>query len=34
LILLVALLFVGLWPKSLSDPINGALAPKTQTAAR
>ncbi len=34
LILLVALLFVGLWPKSLSDPINGALAPVTQTAAR
>ncbi len=34
LVLLVALLFVGLWPKSMSDPINAALAPVTQTAAR
>jgi NADH-quinone oxidoreductase subunit M len=28
LILLAALLFVGLWPKSMSDPINAALASK------
>jgi len=34
LVLLAALLFVGLWPKSMSDPINAALAPVTQTAAR
>ncbi len=33
LILLAALLFIGLWPKSLSDPINAALAPATQVAA-
>jgi NADH-quinone oxidoreductase subunit M len=34
LILLVALLFVGLWPKSMSDPINASLTPKTQVANR
>ena len=33
LILLAALLFVGLWPKSMSDPINGALAPAPKVAA-
>jgi NADH-quinone oxidoreductase subunit M len=33
LILLAALLFVGLWPKSMSDPINAALAPAPKVAA-
>jgi NADH-quinone oxidoreductase subunit M len=28
-VLLAALLFVGLWPKSISDPINVALAGMT-----
>lgn len=30
LILLGALLFIGLWPRSLSEPINAALAPEAQ----
>jgi NADH-quinone oxidoreductase subunit M len=36
-VLLAALLFVGFWPKSMSDPINAALpatAPKTQVATK
>ncbi|MBL9186580.1 MAG: NADH-quinone oxidoreductase subunit M [Opitutaceae bacterium] len=33
LVLLAALLFVGFWPKSLSDPINAALAPAAKVAA-
>ncbi len=32
LILLAALLFIGFWPKSLSDPINAALAPAATVA--
>ena len=31
LVLLAALLFVGFWPKSMSDPINSALAGMTFT---
>ncbi|MEO5961273.1 MAG: proton-conducting transporter membrane subunit, partial [Opitutaceae bacterium] len=34
LILLAALLFVGFWPKSLSDPINAALSSVPQVAAK
>jgi NADH-quinone oxidoreductase subunit M len=35
LVLLAALLFVGFWPKSISEPINAALtAPKAQVAAK
>ncbi len=34
LLLLAGLLFVGFWPKSLSDPINSALAPTPQVAAK
>jgi len=33
LVLLVTLLFVGLWPKSLSEPINAALSPAAKVAA-
>jgi NADH-quinone oxidoreductase subunit M len=32
LILLAALFFIGLWPRSMSDPINAALAPEPQIA--
>ena len=32
-VLLAALLFVGLWPKSMSDPINAALTPASKVAA-
>jgi NADH-quinone oxidoreductase subunit M len=34
LVLLAALLFVGFWPKSLSEPINAALTPAAQVAAK
>jgi NADH-quinone oxidoreductase subunit M len=33
LVLLVTLLFVGLWPKSLSEPVNAALTPAAKVAA-
>ncbi|MBL9200092.1 MAG: NADH-quinone oxidoreductase subunit M [Opitutaceae bacterium] len=33
LVLLTALLFIGLWPKSISTPINGALTPPARAVA-